>query len=294
MEGIKIEVTGNIARIVQKPQKITSGTVGMTAEFTFDSIWDGLGKTAVFRACDEKRIVPVFDGAVVVPWEVLKEPNVWLSVGVYGTNTDGTLAIPTIWANVCVIRAGATADGDPSADPTPPVWDQLNAEIEKLKDAIDNGEGGSSGGGSGGDGSDGTPGKDGFSPIAKVTQTSSGAVITITDAEGTTTATVKNGHDGVDGTAGKDGKDGADGKTPVKGVDYYTEAEKEALVQEILDQVPSGGGTAEQPTVSEIDFSNYSNGTFTETVDGSVVSHSVTFDEAGRPSKIDDIVIKWG
>ena len=102
---------------------------------------------------------------------------------------------------------------------------------------------------------------------------------------------MKNGHDGVDGTAGKDG---ADGKTPVKGVDYYTEAEKEALVQEVLDQVPSGGGTAEQPTVSEIDFSNFANGSFTEVVDGKAVNHAVTFDSQGRPSKIDDVVIKWG
>ena len=219
MEGIMIEVTGNIAKVIEKPQVVTSGTVGMTAVFAFDSVWDGLRKTAVFRGCKEKRIVPLYDDAAVIPWEVLKEPNVWLSVGVYGTNTDGSLAIPTIWANVCVIRAGATAEGDPSADPTPPVWDQLNAEFEKLRDAIENGD------------FDGTPGKDGFSPIAEVTETDSGAVITITDAKGTTTATVKNGHDGIDGTAGKDGKDG---KTPVKGVDYYTEAEKQEIVNSVI------------------------------------------------------------
>lgn len=55
-----------------------------------------------------------------------------------------------------------------------------------------------------------------------------------------------------------------------------------------------GGGTAVLPEVSEIDFSNFANGSFTEVVDGSVVSHSVTFDSQGRPSKIDAIVIKWG
>lgn len=47
-------------------------------------------------------------------------------------------------------------------------------------------------------------GEDGFSPIATVTQTGDGAVISITDANGTTTATITNGKDG------KDGKDGAD------------------------------------------------------------------------------------
>jgi hypothetical protein len=74
-------------------------------------------------------------------------------------------------------------------------------------------------------------------------------------------------------------------------VDYYTEAEKEALVQEVLEQVPSGG---ELPKVSEIDFSGYANGSFTEVVDGKTVNHAVTFDSQGRPSKIDDVVIKWG
>lgn len=68
-------------------------------------------------------------------------------------------------------------------------------------------------------------GEDGFSPLATVTQTEDGATISITDANGTTTATVTNG---------KDGKDGADGYTPVKGVDYWTAAEQEAIVQQVI------------------------------------------------------------
>lgn len=93
-------------------------------------------------------------------------------------------------------------------------------------------------------------GADGFSPVANVQQTASGAVVTITDKDGTTTATITNGVDGQDGkdgvspavTASKsgnkttlnitdangtktveinDGTDGQDGKTPVKGTDYF-------------------------------------------------------------------------
>lgn len=48
-------------------------------------------------------------------------------------------------------------------------------------------------------------GKDGISPSAKVESTSSGAIITVTDSVGTTTATITNGRDGTDGTNGKDG-----------------------------------------------------------------------------------------
>ena len=46
--------------------------------------------------------------------------------------------------------------------------------------------------------SQGGGGSGGVSPSAKVEQTDEGAVITITDASGTTTATVKNGADGTD------------------------------------------------------------------------------------------------
>ena len=58
-------------------------------------------------------------------------------------------------------------------------------------------------------------GGSGFSPIAKVEQTATGAVISITDKDGTTTATITNGKDGVDGA------DGKDGYTPQKNVDYF-------------------------------------------------------------------------
>lgn len=51
----------------------------------------------------------------------------------------------------------------------------------------------------------GEKGDDGYSPSAKVTQTTTGATVTITDKTGTTTAKVKNGTDGTDGTNGRDG-----------------------------------------------------------------------------------------
>lgn len=57
-------------------------------------------------------------------------------------------------------------------------------------------------------GQNGEDGVDGFSPIAEVTQIAGGAVITVTDANGTTTATINNG------SAGAPGAPGADGVTP--------------------------------------------------------------------------------
>jgi hypothetical protein len=47
----------------------------------------------------------------------------------------------------------------------------------------------------------------------------------------------KNGTDGKDGKDGKDGvdgKNGTDGTTPVRGVDYWTDADKEEIVTDVL------------------------------------------------------------
>lgn len=79
------------------------------------------------------------------------------------------------------------------------------------------------GGGSGGSGGD--PGADGFSPIATVVPTADGALITITDKDGTTTATVKNG---------------ADGYTPVRGTDYWTAADKAEIKAYVEDAILGG------------------------------------------------------
>lgn len=67
------------------------------------------------------------------------------------------------------------------------------------------------------------------------------------------------GDIGPIGPAGEDGKDGApgakgeDGYTPVKGVDYYTEEEKQALIEEILELIPEGGGEV-LPSAEEVEF----------------------------------------
>lgn len=50
-------------------------------------------------------------------------------------------------------------------------------------------------------------GQEGFSPIAKVDQSDEGATITITDKEGTTIATIKNGSVGKTGISGIDGRE---------------------------------------------------------------------------------------
>lgn len=132
MDKIKIDVTGNIARVIEKPSRITSGTVGLPVEFTFDSQWDGLTKIAVFRAGDIIKSVDLPETETTVPWELLVSAGAWLSIGVYGANSDGSVAIPTTWANVRAINEGATPDGDPTTDPTLPIWQTIMNQIASL------------------------------------------------------------------------------------------------------------------------------------------------------------------
>lgn len=50
-----------------------------------------------------------------------------------------------------------------------------------------------------------------------------------------------------------------------------------------------------QPTTTSVDFTNWSSGTWEETLsDGSTVTHTVTFDDSGRPATIDGASITWG
>ena len=132
MYAIKIEVTGNIAKITERPAKITTGTVGLPVVFSFDSQWAGLSKTAVFHAGHITKIKENLESETTVPWELLVFPNEWLSIGVYGVNADGSVAITTAWANVRIICDGANPRCDVSTAPSLPIWQKILNSIGSL------------------------------------------------------------------------------------------------------------------------------------------------------------------
>lgn len=130
MEKIKLRVSGNQIEMIEHPAVITAGTVGLAVEFTFDSQWDTLSKIAVFKAGDKVITTDLVGNAHIVPWEVLERPNLWLGIGVYGANADGTVVIPTLWAAVAVIHTGTDPKGDPALDPTLPIWQELLTRVD--------------------------------------------------------------------------------------------------------------------------------------------------------------------
>lgn len=135
MQAMKISVTGNTAAVTRLVS-VTAGTVGMPVEFTFDESWAGLTKTAVFRAGNQMLDRTGLDSQTTVPWELLRKPGCHLFAGVYGYNADGSLQIPTVWADLGVILPGADPAGEESADPSVPIWKQLQDRAQDMENAL--------------------------------------------------------------------------------------------------------------------------------------------------------------
>lgn len=133
MIAAKIQVTGVTAHTVYR-KVIPAGIIGAQLEFEYDmDVWSGLRKTVVFRGPATKDVVT--DASIVtIPPEVVEKPLYPLSVGVYGVDADGNLAIPTIWADLGIVRDSANPSGDTSTDPSLPVWAQIQSMIGNLEE----------------------------------------------------------------------------------------------------------------------------------------------------------------
>ncbi|MBO4931806.1 MAG: hypothetical protein J6I42_06440, partial [Clostridia bacterium] len=138
--------------------------------------------------------------------------------------------ITTDEAVLYVLPTG-TLDGEPFPEIPASETERINARLDELE--------------KGGIGKPGEPGADGFSPSASVEQTDDGAVITLTDKDGTTTATITNGKDGQPGEKGDPGNDYV-----------LTDADK----QEIAGMIP-GGGSGESDLI--VTITENEDGTYT-------------------------------
>lgn len=134
---ITIHCSRACAHLASPPELLTAGmSKAVTVQFVFSPEWSGLTKTAVFS--NGKTTVDVlaasWDGDTVpVPHEVLAVPGRHARVGVYGANESGVI-LPTVWVSLGKIQPGADPSGDETADPTLPVWAQLQKQIGDLDD----------------------------------------------------------------------------------------------------------------------------------------------------------------
>ncbi len=97
---------------VRAREQLTSGSVNIyRACFEFSPDWEGLERTAVFRAGDVSTPVPLDDGGrCYVPPEPLKRAGMWLYAGVCGTR-EGKVVLPTVWVGLGFIEAGVPPIG---------------------------------------------------------------------------------------------------------------------------------------------------------------------------------------
>ena len=119
---------------VRQREMVTSGSVNICrVRFGFSSDWEGMKRVAVFKAGGEPVSVLLDDtGECRIPWEAMETPLVRLMAGVYGT-IGGEVVLPTVWADLGVIRTGAAA-GQETRQPTPELWQQV---LEQKADRLD-------------------------------------------------------------------------------------------------------------------------------------------------------------
>lgn len=263
---IQIHINKACAHLCSPPELLTAGmakAVGVRFEFSED--WAGLTKTAVFS--NGRATVDVlaanWDGdTVMVAPEVLAVAGRYARVGVYGTNASGVV-MPTVWVSLGKVQPAAEPSGDPSADPTLPVWAQLQEIIGDLNNLTTKAKNNlvaaineAAKTGSGGAGSIDLRTADGYIQYSNDGGETWENLIALADLKGEKGDTGAPGPQGVPGeqgaqgetgpqgptgATGPQGQQGPAGKTPVKGTDYFTQADKQEIAEDAAALVDLSG-----------------------------------------------------
>lgn len=212
---------------------ITTGSIGIPVTFKLSQDFDGLSVVAIFSGSDTTVDVILTGDSCVVPPEVLTTAGGQLKIGVYGRSADGTIAIPTIWAEKMSIVTGVVPSGIDPADPTPDWTAQVQqAATEALETANAVAERADAGD---------------FVPqisVGSVDTLEPGANAYVT-VGGTATAPVLSFGipRGAQGIQGERGPQGEQGETGPKGDAYIlTSADKSEIADIVLSELPSAVG----------------------------------------------------
>ena len=114
---------------------LTEGLVGAEFEIEYTHpAWRQLSKLVTFRAGKEVKSVWDENGVVEIPWEVLKKAGKNLHVGITGTSVSNEIVVPTIQLSVDQpIQPSMEPGAESGADPTLPIWAQLDERMRKLE-----------------------------------------------------------------------------------------------------------------------------------------------------------------
>ncbi len=122
---------------VRDHDMVTSGSVEVyTVQFQFSNYWDGFAKVVIFRTRSKAITVLLDNDECQIPWEVMTTPRETISIGVYGTDSEGRV-LPTIWGTLVTVSEGVVvSDTDPSVS-TPSLYQQILDELVKTNEYMD-------------------------------------------------------------------------------------------------------------------------------------------------------------
>ena len=115
---------------------LTAGMVGRQILLEFSPEWENLSKTVVFSDGVNTRDVVFTGNPVTIPARVLEKPLRRLTVGVYGVGPTGAVVIPTVRVDGPVIRPGTVLAGEVDGEEAAPVWAQILGNMGDLSRLI--------------------------------------------------------------------------------------------------------------------------------------------------------------
>ena len=212
VRGDKLSFTGK--------EKVNSGSLNYyLCGFSFDSEWKGITAMAIFRR-DDEHIGPMLitDGVCLIPTEMVKKSGLF-EIGVYGSNSD--MRIATNWCKIEVADGAYTETATAPDEPQPDVWESymlyLSETLENSVPRINE------------------SGNWEFWNTEKKVYTDSGKPSRGIEGEkgdkgdkgdiGERGKKGDRGDTGERGEKGEKGERGNDGYTPIKGKDYFTDAD---------------------------------------------------------------------
>lgn len=131
---VNVMVTGQAIQLASNPLIASGGVNSVKVNFSFNSMWDGMAKTAVFYRNPKQAIkVLLVDDSAVVPSEILGEDGTF-SFGVFGTNEEQVF--PSGFVEATIQKGAASLHPVDPAEPTPDIYQQLTSAYEKMNTAL--------------------------------------------------------------------------------------------------------------------------------------------------------------
>lgn len=133
MISLNFEIKENKIKETTNSYVTTGSFKQVECDFTFNSAWDELVKTAIFTMNNVSYKVGLNDDKCYVPSEVLENDGD-LYIGVFGTKVSGTELDKRLTTDLYKIQVykGSFIDGETVTDPDVSIWEQYLNEVTAL------------------------------------------------------------------------------------------------------------------------------------------------------------------